>query len=516
MSAGEQRTPVRCQMSSDKSNLQKRVEQLEKKQQQLEEGAIDAQGRKWSVSDFLNMGLTRRQALSAIGAMAAGATLGTAIRESIGTASAAASDTDSDGDIGTPSDRVDIFAEGIDANSVNTQQVNDIVFAEPGDDLNAKATSAAGGILVLEEGTYTDPDIQLKGETILRGMGRNGTNIERTVDRPVVSTVGAAGTGYEDIIISDFKLKDKTDGATTYPVEIVNGMDVKIRDCEFDGEPLSTQSDITGVDVSANSYSNTFHVKIENNLFRQASINYGAGMTNCSIRNNIVWADNRPFGIAIRNNDFTIAENLIVSSSVNGGLYSPGNITRDVRVIGNFFDGSYDANTSGNGIQMTKLYSSTIVGNSFWNNSKSGIQIEDSLGNVIGLNEFRENNKADAGHSDIEIESTAFASFKNTLVGNTHWSNRSGQTNPGYPVALVDNGGGAPAWTRISQQVYDPANYAGYVDDSAAIRTIINGWGENAGDPNTTGQWSGMGQPGIGVVDTTNGAKYVYRGGTWV
>lgn len=47
-------------------------------------------------------------------------------------------------------------------------------------------------------------------------------------------------------------------------------------------------------------------------------------------------------------------------------------------------------------------------------------------------------------------------------------------------------------------------------------RIRVYGWGENAGDPNTTGQWNGNGEEGVAVVDTTNNVKYVYRGGSWV
>lgn len=102
-----------------KHELLDRIEQLEEQQQQLVEGAVDAQGRSWTVSDFLNMGLTRRQAMTAVGAIAGGATLGTAIRKSIGIASADASTSDDDGDVGTPENRVDVFADGVDVNTIS-------------------------------------------------------------------------------------------------------------------------------------------------------------------------------------------------------------------------------------------------------------------------------------------------------------------------------------------------------------------------------------------------------------
>lgn len=47
-------------------------------------------------------------------------------------------------------------------------------------------------------------------------------------------------------------------------------------------------------------------------------------------------------------------------------------------------------------------------------------------------------------------------------------------------------------------------------------RDVIDGWGENDGDPNSTGEWNGAGYEGAAVVDTTNNVKYVYRGGAWV
>lgn len=46
-------------------------------------------------------------------------------------------------------------------------------------------------------------------------------------------------------------------------------------------------------------------------------------------------------------------------------------------------------------------------------------------------------------------------------------------------------------------------------------RALIDGWGVNKGDPNTTGDWTGNGVEGCGVVDSVNSAKYVYRNGKW-
>lgn len=109
--------------------LEKRVEQLEEKTTELEEGAIDAQGRKWTKSDLLNMGLTRRQAMAALGAIAGGTSIGAAIYQAIEPAAAQASTSDGDDDVGTPDNRVDVFADGVDANTLSTDELNN-TFAE--------------------------------------------------------------------------------------------------------------------------------------------------------------------------------------------------------------------------------------------------------------------------------------------------------------------------------------------------------------------------------------------------
>jgi hypothetical protein len=51
---------------------------------------------------------------------------------------------------------------------------------------------------------------------------------------------------------------------------------------------------------------------------------------------------------------------------------------------------------------------------------------------------------------------------------------------------------------------------------STSIRTLVNGWGTNSGDPNSTGEWSGNGFEGAQVLDTANGNNYAYVNGSWV
>jgi hypothetical protein len=75
-------------------------------------------------------------------------------------------------------------------------------------------------------------------------------------------------------------------------------------------------------------------------------------------------------------------------------------------------------------------------------------------------------------------------------------------------------------WTRTVSERYISGPQTAVVDDypNSYTHTLRHGIGQNDGDPNSTGQWSGAANQleGVQVVDTTNGVLYTYRGGGWV
>lgn len=81
-------------------------------------------------------------------------------------------------------------------------------------------------------------------------------------------------------------------------------------------------------------------------------------------------------------------------------------------------------------------------------------------------------------------------------------------------VNLFNNDGFDVYVGSAATDVSVSGDWADISDDGT--RTVLNGWGENAGDPSTTGQWNGSGYEGAAVVDTSNSIKYVYRSGNWV
>jgi len=108
-------------MATSDDGTDDRTEQLEARVAELEEQlddlktagdvATDAQGRQWSAADFMNVGLTRRQALGAIAALASGAALHEAFQQAVGVAEAAGSSQV--GTIGEPGSPVDAYIEDL-------------------------------------------------------------------------------------------------------------------------------------------------------------------------------------------------------------------------------------------------------------------------------------------------------------------------------------------------------------------------------------------------------------------
>jgi hypothetical protein len=119
------------------------------KQQQLvdlvQEGDVDA------VADAT--GMSRRSVILAAAALGVG-TIGGGVtaRELIQEAQAAASTTDGDGNVGTPQNPVDVFADGISSNSVNTEQLgNNGSTVTLTDRLNSITPSSISTVLGLGE-----------------------------------------------------------------------------------------------------------------------------------------------------------------------------------------------------------------------------------------------------------------------------------------------------------------------------------------------------------------------------
>jgi hypothetical protein len=100
--------------------LTKRVDAIERELARRDEqpnAVIDESGRQWRFRDFLNIGLTRRQAMSVVASLAAGATLGAALSDAV-----VAQPTGDEGQVGTQANPVEVWASEIDASEAATAE----------------------------------------------------------------------------------------------------------------------------------------------------------------------------------------------------------------------------------------------------------------------------------------------------------------------------------------------------------------------------------------------------------
>lgn len=108
--------------------------------------------------------VSKRDFLKMAGLVGTGAAVGGGGAMSIADpASADASQTDSDGDIGTPNDRVDVFADGVNALTVDPQELSGTVqFVETSDSVSdIESRVSSGDVLYFAKGTHQFDDTTL-------------------------------------------------------------------------------------------------------------------------------------------------------------------------------------------------------------------------------------------------------------------------------------------------------------------------------------------------------------------
>lgn len=170
-----------------KKELLERIEQLEEQQEKLTQGAVDSQGRRWTLSDFLNMGLKRRQAIKAISLVAGGASIGAAVMRSV----SAAPGDDGDTVWGSSSNRDDYYADELDANLVSTAGLSisdEISMTRTDVTISSGSISADGTFLaVASEDGDTDDLVTIGGGSnqdiiILRRAGTGDITVRHAQD----------------------------------------------------------------------------------------------------------------------------------------------------------------------------------------------------------------------------------------------------------------------------------------------------------------------------------------------
>lgn len=179
-------------------------------------------------------GLSRRDLMKASGGVGLGAILGGGSIAATQGAGAQPSTSDSDGNVGIPSDRVDVFSDGINANSIDTEalDITDI-FETAADDaeLSAALSNASEGNTIL----LANADFTSDYTFDTRGVAIEGTEVAQT-------TRGTSLSG--SLAFNDRTLIEAVDLSST------GGFSVGNQRCTFDGCSFGVTVTVSADEVS--------------------------------------------------------------------------------------------------------------------------------------------------------------------------------------------------------------------------------------------------------------------------
>lgn len=239
---------------------------------------------------------------------------------------------------------------------------------------------------------------------------------------------------------------------------------------------------------------------------------------------------------------------------VKYGIYATGYEagTEDIKIFGNemlgcqngiWMDGIVEVKILYNNIdnvhypvKLLDVQSPEIVGNWIWaraTNAKS-IDLRANSGNLYRARIIGNDigSYAVDGDAAIYIRSdTARNIYDVIILGNNIYNDEYGMFfSPGGTITNVIIGDNIIRSMDAYGIVFNNANNAdfnlhdnlftscavGNMATANSVRTIIDGWSTNVGDPSSAGQWNGYGREGLMVRDTSGAANYVYVNGGWV
>lgn len=221
--------------TDDQQQTDSRVEQLANRVDELEEqvddlAVEDPNGQKITLGSLLDLGLTRRQAMAAMGLVAGGSTIGVAVLKSIGTATAQEGNNAITGieQLGEPDNRigpiyaseldVDTFTQNTDnivTDSLETDELSNVVdtFVSPADDLVSVLESAStDDVIYLEKGTHeigAAPNITGVDDITIEGTGPASVIEETAAD------YGLYFENANGVTLRNFKLVGATSDPTS-------------------------------------------------------------------------------------------------------------------------------------------------------------------------------------------------------------------------------------------------------------------------------------------------------------
>ena len=338
------------------------------------------------------------------------------------------------------------------------------------------------GTLFFPSGTYIISDtIKVPTAVVLMGATKEYTAIKDNglmLDKPLLANSNyGTSTPNNNIEIRNIAIVSINE-RTVWTVCFQNTNYLTIDNCvigDNDGGTASTAGAKHGLAiVRANGYGGSLFVaKITNSRFVSAVLKCEA--TDSYITQNELWGNGRDCAVDVSYTGNTvISHNQIVGGKTYGAILTTTSI-RGLKILNNFFDGSYYTIDTKWGISATTLDKCI---NNFWTQKAGGISVNSMTMCIVTNNVFDECDNWGDGYSDIKMKSDVpQSSWGNIFSQNTHMrhkqtnkvtgvaSDRSTVSPPpvldlyqiatGYAESIVSNN------TILYAQFYSPSKYNG-------------------------------------------------------
>lgn len=492
---------------------------------------------RWLLDEYGPNWPSRRQAIA--GGTAAMLGAGTF---AAGRVSADASSSDSDGDVGQSNNRVDVFADGIDANSVSTEDLSNAdKYADAfsgtttGAQIQAALDSITAGAVQAPrgDGHQAGSTISMGPGEFLRGVGTEATliDLQNGVNADLIqfSNGGSQGIfgGVTDISLNGSKADNTAGSGIHSNGDVIDGFVGRAFVQNFVDHGIYLQDSASrwrvawchieksdkeglyvgggsGLKVVGNHFANvrkaidhrgSSSVFIGNDVIAQTgdsttghAVEFVGATGNQYIGGRINGPGDRAFNISGQDNSF-----------VGVNILSPGtDAVRDGSGANGFYNLIIEE--AARRAYLLKGAHATVNGGrvSGWNGSSGGYPAFDIDANNVTV-------------SDVYVAQTP-SGFSGTnlaeIAGDDVYFNVYPESGTDVTWSITVESGSADVVIDVPQ--ITRANVT-----NNGNRTVVNGVGVNAGDPSSTGQWNGNGREGVIVRDTTNANTYLYNNGSW-
>lgn len=264
--------------------------------------------------------------------------------------------------------------------------------------------------VMIPKGNYIITDSLVLYRNIhLIGVSKYETIIDTNIDltsKPLITTYGDENNvvGHSNIKIENLSIKSRGN-RTKYTVEILNchGFVCDNVYIEQLGQSDSISKHGLYVSKAYNYQGATFVTKITNSRFSRCACEISS--TDSYFDKNEFWGNDVEFALHLKGcSSSMITNNEFVGGNMFGALYI-STATEGLKIIGNYFDGSYaNINTQWGIYSQASLKHTTITGNNFWKQKNGGIYLNSSESVIISSNNFEECDMYQNGSPDIYMK----------------------------------------------------------------------------------------------------------------